>query len=106
MLRNLGFIPGVLWGVMEKRGLSRTRRYAMWKVHQRPQARADDKPGLQSRGPTGDVGRKILTGVGGGNKGSLVKRKMAGLEVIRVVGHWNTEWRLARGRASNSREKS
>lgn len=45
---------------MEKRGLSGTRRYAMWKVHQRPQARAgDDKPGLQSRGLIGDVGRKM-----------------------------------------------
>lgn len=32
----------------------------MWKVHQRPQARAgDDKPGLQSRGLIGDVGRKM-----------------------------------------------
>lgn len=48
----------------------------------------------------------FLTGLAGGNKGSLVKRKMAGLEVIRVVGHWHTEWRLARGRASNPREKS
>lgn len=42
----------------------------------------------------------FLTGVGGGNKSSLVKRKMAGLEVIRVVRHWNTAWRLARERAS------
>lgn len=48
----------------------------------------------------------FLTGLAGGDKGSLVKRKMAGLEVIRVVGHWHTEWRLARGRASNPREKS